>query len=273
MRSAALGMSLGGSTSTLGLGVLAQASSLASRCSSSRTLVRYSSSLSRSSVPRSDRRRVGLVADVVEDAPAVLEAAHLGLDFVGPAVEEQPGEHLRRRGVRRHERPGPGPRQAGALARQGQAGEARLAADVLGRELVERDRVAKAGPARARHAGQEAGRGLVGEPRAHPRVRQPGDDREIVAEVLEDFQVRRELVILARLSGKKLAGCSPSGVQMQTIRRRGWAAAANARAGEKASRQGKASETPAARRTWRRVSFMEGTLGRGRTCGRFAVVM
>ena len=49
---------------------------------------------------------------------------------------------------------------------------------------------------------------------------------------------------------------------MQTIRRRGWAAPADARAGEKASRQGKASETPAARRTWRRVSFMEGTWGR-----------
>ena len=94
MRSAALGMSLGGSTSTFGLGVLAQASSLTSRCSSSRTLVRYSSSLSRSSAPRSDRSAVGLIADVVEDAPAVFEAAHLGLHFVGPAFEEQLGEHL-----------------------------------------------------------------------------------------------------------------------------------------------------------------------------------
>ena len=36
----------------LGLGRLAQASSLASRCSSSRTLVKYSSSLSRSSEPK-----------------------------------------------------------------------------------------------------------------------------------------------------------------------------------------------------------------------------
>ena len=44
MRSAALGMSLGGSTFTLGLGVLHQASSRASRCSRSRTLVMYSSS-------------------------------------------------------------------------------------------------------------------------------------------------------------------------------------------------------------------------------------
>ena len=206
MRSAALGMSLGGSTSTLGLGVLAQLSSLTSRCSSSRTLVRYSSSLSRSSVPRSDRSDFGLIADVVEDAAAVFEAAHLGLDFVGAAFEEQPGEHLRRRVVRRHDRPGAGPGQAEPFARQGQAGEARLAADVLGRELVERDRVAKAGPARARHAGQEAGRGLVGEPRTHPRMRQPGDDREIVAVVLEQFQVGRELVVLAGLLGKEIGG-------------------------------------------------------------------
>jgi len=44
---------------------------------------------------------------------------------------------------------------------------------------------------------------------------------------------------------------------MQTIRRRGWAVTADARAGEKASRQGKTNATPADRRTWRRVNFME----------------
>jgi len=43
---------------------------------------------------------------------------------------------------------------------------------------------------------------------------------------------------------------------MQTIRRRGSAATPAARAGEKASRQGKANATPADRRTWRRVNFM-----------------
>ena len=109
--------------------------------------------------------------------------------------------------------PGPVPRSGSRtgppFARQGQAGESRLAADVLGRELIERDRVPKPGPARSRRAGQEAGRGLVGEPRAHPRVRQAGDDREVVAEVLEDFQVRREFVVLAGLLREEVRRVQP----------------------------------------------------------------
>ena len=106
------------------------------------------------------------------------------------------------------------------------------------------------------HAGQEAGRGLVGEPRAHPRMRQPGDDREVVAEVLEDFQVGRELVVLAGLFREEIG-------RVQSQRRADadhppprLAAPADARAGEKASSQGKASATPAARKTWRRVNFI-----------------
>src|SRR5436309_559058 len=49
---------------------------------------------------------------------------------------------------------------------------------------------------------------------------------------------------------------------MQTMRRRGLAPAARARAGENASRQGKASDTPAARRNVRR----------GRAIGRSSVI-
>jgi len=56
IRSVGLEMSFGGSTSTLGFGFLAQLSSLTMRCSNSRTLVRYSSSLSRSSPPSPVRR-------------------------------------------------------------------------------------------------------------------------------------------------------------------------------------------------------------------------
>src|SRR6185437_11285805 len=58
---------------------------------------------------------------------------------------------------------------------------------------------------------------------------------------------------LPAFSGKKYAGCRPSGVQMQTMRRRGIALAF---AGAKASRHGNAIATLADRRNVRRDDFM-----------------
>src|SRR6185437_16515108 len=58
---------------------------------------------------------------------------------------------------------------------------------------------------------------------------------------------------LPAFSGKKYAGCRPSGVQMQTMRRRGTALAF---AGANASRHGNAIATPADRRNVRREVFM-----------------
>src|SRR5262245_18402026 len=58
-------------------------------------------------------------------------------------------------------------------------------------------------------------------------------------------------------SGKKFGAYSPSGVQMQTIRRFAGPSAA-ARTGENASKHGSARATPAARRKVRRWSFMDG---------------
>ena len=61
----------------------------------------------------------------------------------------------------------------------------------------------------------------------------------------------------------KESGYSPRGVQMQTMRRRLETAevVSTAPVGENASRQGKASETPAARRNRRRSSFIDGLPG------------
>ena len=74
-------------------------------------------------------------------------------------------------------------------------------------------------------AGQEAVVGIVA--RADVRVRQAGDDGEVVAEVLEDLQVRRRARSpCPAFCGKKYGGCRPSGVLMQTMRRGGLAAAA-----------------------------------------------
>ena len=81
----------------------------------------------------------------------------LRLDFIGTAFEEKPREDARRVKIRRHERAAARPRKAEALGRQRQAGEARLPADVLGGELIERDAVAEAGADfRMRRAGEEA---------------------------------------------------------------------------------------------------------------------
>src|SRR5262249_27995710 len=131
----------------------------------------------------------GLVADVVEDAPAVFETTHLGPNLFGTTVKEEASEHFRRRGGRWNQCAGARPGQASAFARQGQARKTGAAADLFGRKLVQRDGVAKAGSARARHSRQEADGRLMGEPWAHSRVRQSGDDREVTAEVLEDLQM------------------------------------------------------------------------------------
>src|SRR5262249_19594487 len=83
---------------------------------------------------------LGLVADAVEDALAVLDAGDLAGDLVFRAVDEQVREGAR------------GPRFGGdldalavprqAAGAQRQRGEARLAADLRGDLLVERDGVA-----------------------------------------------------------------------------------------------------------------------------------
>src|SRR5439155_14231485 len=107
---------------------------------------------------------------------------------VGPAFEEQPGEHARRGRMGRDEGTAPGPGQTETLARQDQAGESRLAADVRSGELVERDAVAEARPdLRVRGGGQEAEEGIV--TGADGRVRQSGDDREVVPQLAENLQV------------------------------------------------------------------------------------
>ena len=102
-------------------------------------------------------------------------------------------------------------------------------------------------------AGQEAVVGIVAG--ANVRMRQARDDREVVAEVLEDLQIGRQFVIRARLLREEER-------RVQAQRRvdthhaaRRLAAACTGHAGAEASSQGRASDTPAARRKVRRVQF------------------
>src|SRR5262249_30999634 len=98
-----------------------------------------------------------LFADHVENAPPVTEPARLGFDFIGPAFEEQFGEHARRPIVGWDGRSATGPREAEPFARQRQAGIACHSVQALCRKLVERDRIAEACPSlRMRRTGQEA---------------------------------------------------------------------------------------------------------------------
>jgi hypothetical protein len=79
--------------------------------------------------------RFGLVADVVEDAATIFEASQLVLHIVGFAFEEETGEDLGGRVVGGNERAG-ATRESAGVAGQGEAGEARLRADVPGGVLT-----------------------------------------------------------------------------------------------------------------------------------------
>ena len=194
----------------------------------------------------------GLIADRVEDALAVGQPPGLGLHLVGAAFQKQLGEHVRRPILRRHGRTALGPGKAGPFARQRERGETRLAVNMIGRELVERDGVLEARPPfRMRGRGQKAQVGIVAG--ADVGMRQPGDDREVVAKVFQDLQVGRQLVIAARFFRKEKR-------RMQAQRRvdANHAARNSARrggadaSGRSASRSGSAIATPAARRKVRR---------------------
>src|SRR6185437_11451992 len=140
----------------------------------------------------------GRVADRVKDTPSVAQSLGLRLHVLRASFLKQLGEHAGGETVRRHQRAAARPRQAESLAREGQAGEARRAADTLGRELVERDTVAETRPSlRMRGCGQKAEDGIVAG--ADLRMRQAGHDGEVVAELLERLQVGCERVILAGL--------------------------------------------------------------------------
>src|SRR5262249_12206295 len=126
----------------------------------------------------------------------------------------------------RHNRPAARPRQAEALAGEGQSGKSRLLADMVGRELIERDAVAKPGPQlRVRGGSEEAENRIVA--RTDLRMRQPGDDSEVVAKLLHDVKVRRERVVLAGLFRKEIGSVQPErGADTNHAARRGGSRAA-----------------------------------------------
>ena len=104
--------SAGAATLTTGFGLLSQSRDSCSRCSRSRTLVKYWSSRLRSRAPTLRCEVLRLVRDGVEDAPAGVEPADLRVDLRGRALEEELLEHVGRLLLRRDRDAGAGPRQA-----------------------------------------------------------------------------------------------------------------------------------------------------------------
>jgi len=97
------------------------------------------------------------LSETAEELKAVADShgwdiskVHVYEQLVG---EEELREDLGREVFRGNLRAGPRPRQAAALAGQDQAPDARLVADLFGRQLVDRDRVLEPGPSRSRCPG------------------------------------------------------------------------------------------------------------------------
>ena len=159
-------------------------------------------------IARADARLqiFGLAGDRVEDAAAGVELADLRVDLRGAALQEHLLEYGRRFVFRRNGDAGAGPGKA-AIARVDGEGEGRKAgedADLLGDVLIERDGIAEGAAAGMGRGGQEADVG--GMSAIHVGMRDAGEDAEIVAVLLEEFQVGRRDVVAACAGGKELIG-------------------------------------------------------------------
>lgn len=75
---------------------------------------------------------------------------------------------------------------------------------MAGCKLVERDPVTKSGATCSRNTGEKARRGLVPEGRTHSRVLQSRNNRKLIAVLVDDLKILRELVIPTSFLGDKV---------------------------------------------------------------------
>ena len=199
---------------TTGFGLRSQPFDACSRCSRSRTLVKYWSSRSRSRAPTLRLQILGLPGDRVQDAPPSVELADLRVDLRRAPLQEQLLEHPARFVLRRNRHARAGPRQAARapVDRQRQRREPRQHPDPLGDVLVERNRVAERAAARMRRRGQEADVRRMAA--IHVRVRHAAEHGEVVAVLLQGLQVGRGRVVAPAPVGKNWSASSPRLLQM-----------------------------------------------------------
>ena len=137
-----------------------------------------------SSVPNSRLKAPGFVQQRVEDAAAAFEPVNLLCHRVLVALHEHPFVQLRRAilGGQQHAvaRPGEAPVAFVDVDAEIQGREARYLPELLGDELIERNRIAETALEGSARGGQQAVVGAVSA--RDTRVREPAEDREIAAE-------------------------------------------------------------------------------------------
>ena len=141
-------------------------------------------------------------AHAVEHALTALETGHFHFHLAGFAGEEEAGEDVRGLVKRRHACAARRVRERAAVLRgEREEREARGGADVLGGEVIERDAVAKAAGSGVLGAGEEARLGRV--VAANLGMGDAGEDRELVAQITEHFQILAGLVVTPGLLGEE----------------------------------------------------------------------
>ena len=162
---------------------------------------------------------LGLAGDSVENAAAGVELADLRVDLRRASLQEHLLEYRRGLVLRRNGDAGAGPGEAARARVDGerQGREAGENADLLGDVLIERNGVAERTAARMGRRGQEADVGRMAA--IHVRMRDAGEDGEIVAVRLQKFQIGRGDVVAALAAGKKLIPEKSQIVANASIRR------------------------------------------------------
>ena len=142
----------------------------------------------------------------VQYALALAQPLHLRADLVRRTVDKQLAKNAGRPIVGGNHHAAAGVRRAAAATEriQLQRGETRVRQEPLDGPLVERDRVLEAAAA-GMGGRREEGR-IRGVAAIDRGMGQAGKDRELVAVLLDDFEIGGELVVAARLPWKQVFG-------------------------------------------------------------------
>ena len=144
-------------------------------------------------------QRFALCHQGVEDAPPLAELSLLPCHFAGLSLQKHLGEHAGGTGLRRNHDPAAGVRLAGGtLAAENDGGKASDGAHLFRGKLINRNRIAKTVPTGVPSRTQPSHEGgmftstLI-------RMRETGEEGEVVAVILQELQILSGLVILPGL--------------------------------------------------------------------------
>ena len=158
------------------------------------------------SCSKTDSQALCLICHCIENRAAGVELEKLGINFLLSSLNEELLEDLGGLvlGRNRHAGAGAGQTAATGIDRESQGWEAGQDADALCDVLVERDRVTEGARTGVWRAGDEANIGRM--PTIDIRVRDATKDCEIVAVLLQQFQIGRRLIVLVIALREEIAG-------------------------------------------------------------------